>query len=328
MPGISVTDVYDSLLSTTLRNYSRKMRDNIFNKFPMLNWLMAGGRVQHEDGGTYIVEHLLYGKNSTVKAYADYEILDTTPQEGITIAQYNWKEYGGTIAISRSEKRKNSGKARLLNLLDAKTKQAELSIRDKITTDMFANISSSPAKAIDGLFLHASNSPSTTTVGSVSGVTYTWWRNQTSNVGAFANNLESSLRTLFNACSAGGADYPDGIVCSQTAYEYYESLGTPGKRFVNEQKSMDLGFPVLMYKGADMFWDAGIATNVPSTGETMVLMNSEAIRFVIDSQSDFVTTDFIEPDNQTAYVAKILMMGNLCTNNRRKLGLAYGITAS
>ena len=83
-----------------------------------------------------------------------------------------------------------------------------------------------------------------------------------------------------------------------------------------------------MYKGADMFWDAGMATNVPSTGETMVLLNSDCIRFVIDSQSDFVTTDFIEPDNQTAYVAKILMMGNLCTNNRRKLGLAYGITAS
>lgn len=328
MPGISVTDVYDTLLSTTLRNYSRKLRDNIFNKFPLLNWLMSKGRVQYEDGGTFIVEHLLYGKNTTVKAYENYETLDTTPQEGITIAQYEWREYGGTIAISRAEKRKNSGKHRLLNLLDAKTKQAELSIRDKITEHIFANISASPDKNIDGLFLHASNSPSTTTLGSVSGATYTWWRNQRSNVGAYANNLESTLRTIFNSCSAGGADFPDGIVGSQTAVEYYESLGTPGKRFVNEQKSLDLGFQILMYKGADMFWDAGMATNVPTTGETMVLLNSEAIRLVIDRESDFVTTDFIEPDNQTAYVAKILAMLNLCTNNRRKLGLADGITAS
>lgn len=76
MAGISVTDVYDSLLSTTLKNYSRQLRDNIFNKFPFLKWLTSKDRVKYEDGGTHIVEHLLYGKNSTIKAYADYEQLD------------------------------------------------------------------------------------------------------------------------------------------------------------------------------------------------------------------------------------------------------------
>lgn len=90
MPGISVTDVYDALLSTTLKSYSRQFRDNIFNKFTFLKWLTAKNRVKHEDGGTHIVEHLLYGKNTTIKAYADYESLDTTPQEGVTIALYNW----------------------------------------------------------------------------------------------------------------------------------------------------------------------------------------------------------------------------------------------
>jgi hypothetical protein len=328
MPGISVTDVYDSLLSTTLRNYSRKMRDNIFLKFPFLNWLLSKDRVQHEDGGTYIMEHLLYGKNSTIKAYSDYEILDTTPQEGITMAQYNWKEYGGTIAISRAERRKNSGKQRLLGLLDAKTQQAEMSLKDKLTTDLFANITATPAKAIDGIFLHASNTPSTTTLGSVSGLTYSWWRNYQADVGAYANNLEDKLRTGYNSASAGGADFPDGVLCSQTAYEYYESLGVGGKRFVNEQKTLNLGFEVLQYKGADMFWDGGMASNVPATGESIVLLNSGAIRLVIDSESDFVTTDFIEPENQTATVAKILAMLNLVTNNRRKLGLLHGIDAS
>ena len=328
MPGISVTDTYDALLSTTLRNYSRKLRDNIFKKFPLLNWLTAKGRVQYEDGGTYIVEHLLYGKNSTVAAYAGYEQLDTTPQEGITIAQYPWREYGGTITISRAEKRKNSGKHKLLSLLDAKTRQAELSIREKITEHLFANITASPDKNIDGIFLHASSAPSSTTLGSVSGATYSWWRNYYQSVGAYANNLESYLRTGYNTCSAGGADFPDGILCSQTAYEYYESLGVGGKRFVDDQKSMDLGFTVLKYKGADMFWDGGMPSDVPSTGESIVLLNSNAIRLVIDKESDFVTTDFIEPDNQTAYVAKILAMLNLCTNERRKLGLLYGISAS
>lgn len=328
MAGISVTDTYDSLLSTTLRNYSRKLRDNIFNSMPLLKWFTSKGRIQTEDGGYQIVEHLMYGKNSTVKAYSGYETLDTTPQEGITIALFDWKEYGGTIAISRKERRQNSGKHQLLNLLKAKIQQAEMSIKDKVSTDLCANISSEPAKAITGLFLHISNTPSTTTVGSVSGSTYSWWRNYQADCGAYASNLESKLRTGFNSCSAGGASFPDAIVGTQTAFEYYESLAVTQKRFVNENKTADLGFRVLEYKGADMFWDGGLASGVPVTGETFVFLNSENIRLVVDSQSDFITTDFIEPENQTASVAKIIAMLNLTNNNRRKLGIIHGIDAS
>lgn len=327
MPGISVTDTYDALLSTTLRNYSRKLRDNIFNAFPYLKWLMSKDRVQHEDGGYQIVEHLLYGKNTTIKSKTAYGILDTTPQDGISVALFDWKEIGGTIAISRKEKRQNSGKHQLLNLLKAKTQQAELSIKDVVSAQLFANISTEPATDLTSTLLIVSNSPSTTTVGSVSGSTYTWWRNYQVSVGTYAANLTDKLRTAFNSCSAGGASFPDGIVCSQTAFEYYESLGETMKRFVNEQKSLDLGFTVLTYKGADMFWDASFATNTPATGESMLLLNSENIRLVVDRDSDFVTTDFIEPENQTASVAKVLLMANLTCNNRRKLGLLHGISA-
>jgi hypothetical protein len=91
---------------------------------------------------------------------------------------------------------------------------------------------------------------------------------------------------------------------------------------------MDLGFEVLRYKGANMFFDAGMATNVPATGESILLLNSKNIRLVVDKETDLVSTDFIEPENQTAKVAKILWMLNLVTNNRRKLGLLHGISAS
>lgn len=327
MPGISVTDTYDALLSTTLRNYSRKLRDNIFNSFPYLKWLLSKDRVQYEDGGYQIVEHLLYGKNTTFKSKSAYGVLDTTPQEGITVAIYDWKEIGGTISISRKEKRQNSGKQQLLNLLKAKINQAEMSCKDQFSAQLFANLSSEPATDLTPLLLICSNSPSTTTVGNVSGVTYAWWRNYAASVGAYGSNLTDKMRTAFNTTSAGGASFPDCVLCTQTAYEYYESLGETEKRFVNEQRSLDLGFTVLQYKGADMFWDAAFATNTPATGESMAMLNSENIRLVIDKESDFVTTDFIEPENQTASVAKVLVMANQVCNNRRKLGLLYGITA-
>lgn len=328
MPGISVTDTYDALLSSTLRNYSKKLRDNIFNSMPFLKWLTAKGRVDLQDGGYQIVEPLLYGKNTTVKSYSGYEQLDTTPQDGVTSGFYDWKEYGGTIAISRRERRQNSTKHQILNLLRVKIQQAEMSIKDKVSADIFANLSSEPTKAITPLLLHISNTPSTTTVGSISGATYTWWRNYQQDVGAYGSNLETYLRTGYNSCSAGGASFPDAILCTQTAYEYYESLAATGKRYVNEARSADLGFEVMTYRGADMFWDGAWASNTPVTGEAIAFLNSENIRLVIDKDSDFVTTDFIEPENQTASVAKVIAMLNLVNNNRRKLGLLHGIDAS
>jgi hypothetical protein len=334
MPGISVTDNYDALLSTTLRNYRKKLIDNIFADMPFLKWLMRKrgngkevGTFDLQDGGTHIVEHLMYGKNTTFAFYSGYEQLDTTPQEGITIAQFDWRELGGTVSISRAEMRKNSGESQLINLLQAKITQAEMSIRDKLTEKLFANITQTPAKDVDSVLLHVSNTPSTTTTGQVSGQTYTWWRNQQANCGAFATNLVNKMMTVYNNCAAQGSP-PNAIVCTQTAWEYYAQLGVDLKRITNEKLSLDLGFDVLSYRGADMFWDPAFASNTPVTGDSMLFLNTKHMRFVTDRQTNFVTTDFIEPDNQTAKVAKVLWMGNLTINKRSAHGLLHGITAS
>jgi len=331
MPGISITDQYDALLTTTLKNYRRKMVDQIFEMMNFLNWLRKGDRVRKVDGGESIIEHLMYGKNDTVKFYSGYENLLTTPQEGMTVAKYDWKEIGGTISISRKEQRQNSGKARLLNLLEQKTKQTEMSVRDEVSSKIFADIASEPSKDITGLFLHANDNPSSTTVGGINGSTYAWWRNGADDVGAYATNLLDKLRTAFNTVAKAGQGPADFVVCTQTAHEYYEALGDTLKRFPlirSEKQTIELGFEIFKYKGADLFWDPDMLTGVPATGETMVLGKSSALSLVIDKQSDFITTDFIEPENQTAKVAKVVAMLNLTNNNRRCLHLLHGIDAS
>jgi hypothetical protein len=60
----------------------------------------------------------------------------------------------------------------------------------------------------------------------------------------------------------------------------------------------------------------------------MILLQSEHIRLVMDKETNFITTDTIEPENQTAYVAKILAMANLVIDNRAAFGLLHGIDAS
>ena len=127
--NLSVTDEYDALYTTTLKNYKKTLADNIFRQLPLLYWLNEGGRKRFYDGGLKIVTPLLYGENTTVKLYSGYELLDVTPQEGITAAEWNWKSLAGAISISREEERKNSGPNRRIALLEAKIRQCELSMQ-------------------------------------------------------------------------------------------------------------------------------------------------------------------------------------------------------
>ena len=79
--------VPDSVLATTLANYSPKLSDNIFKSSPLIAALYEKGRKDVKDGGESIVEPLLYEVNSTFDWYSGYGIINTTPQEGITAAK-------------------------------------------------------------------------------------------------------------------------------------------------------------------------------------------------------------------------------------------------
>ena len=56
------------------------------------------------------------------------------------------------------------------------------------------------------------------------------------------------------------------------------------------------------------------------------MINSEALSFVTDTETDFITTDFVRPENQDAKVAQVMWMGAVTSNNRRKLGRLSSIS--
>ena len=47
----SLTDSYAALLTTTLRNYQPKLRDNISRGNKLISWLKSKGRTRKVDGG-------------------------------------------------------------------------------------------------------------------------------------------------------------------------------------------------------------------------------------------------------------------------------------
>jgi len=132
------TRTWDAIVTTTYDAYRTTLIDNIFKSNPAMMEFKRAGGTRTEDGGVQIIEPLMYGKNSTIRSYEGYEVIDTTPQEGLTSAIFPWAQVAGSITLSRKERRQNSGKHQIINLVSAKIKQAEMSMQERFSEYLFA----------------------------------------------------------------------------------------------------------------------------------------------------------------------------------------------
>lgn len=348
---------YDALLSTTLFAYRKTMVDNIFKANAFLAALRQYGGIEYQDGGERIAQPLMYEENDTFKSYSGYEPLTVKPQDGMTTAFYPWCEIGGTISISRREERQNSGEAAILKLLEKKIMQAEMSIKAKVNQQLLqGTVSSStfvPGNDVKdmfplGYFIRYAPATDPTTGGNVGGIsaaTYDWWRPNLCNLATTVASahkfglavttwagLKIGLKRLYNFCSRGAdGSGPNLIVANQETYEAYESALEVNLRY-SDTKLADMGFDNIKLKGSTMIWDELVPDLYSGTTSltvgTAFYLNTKFYKLVIDKETDFITTPFVEPENQTAKVAKVLFMGNATVSNARKLGAAARISLS
>jgi len=116
----------------------------------------------------------------------------------------------------------------MINLLSAKTKQAEMSLKDRLSGDAFGDGTGNGSKNLTGLAALVS---STATVGGLSPTTYTWWvSNVTGSAGSFAATGIDKMRTSFNNVSFGN-DKPDGIFTTQPLWSITKSRFSRKKDF-------------------------------------------------------------------------------------------------
>jgi hypothetical protein len=352
----SLTDNYDALLTTTARAMQPRIHDNITKSNKVIAWLIEHGKMRKQDGGERVKVALMHALNSTADIYSGYGNLDTTPQDGITSAFFDWSQLAVSIAISRKEERQNSGSSKLLSLLETKTTQAEVSAKELQNNCIVAGRIT--ASATDGRFLarvgrldSGANGPlplaalidgtaaRSVSIGNINGATYAFWRNQVNTSAATTwRGFFAECVTLYNDCSKGAGGSPDLIIDDQRTWEqYWNGLSNQERYVVTDQRTIDIlgGSDLLKFRGAVRVWDEvvpDVETNAEvvdgigtfTTG-TSFYINSQAMEYIVDSQTDWITTPFVHPVGQDARVAEMLWMGAVGINNRRKLGVMKSI---
>ena len=307
---------FDALLSTTLANYRKQLTDNVFTDRVLTNYLMSKNRIRMINGGTKIVEPLIYGKNSTVASYSGYDSVSLTAQTGITAAEYEWKQYAASIAISGIEEAKNNGEQEIINLLESKIMQTEESMREGFNNMFYADGTGNSGKDWNGL---GNIVEATGTVGNINRGTVgnEYWQSYEQNT-ATALTL-AQMATAYNTVSVGN-DHPDMILTTQTLFEKYEALLQPQLRYT-DAKTADAGFQNLLFKAAPVAYDAACTAGV------MYFLNSKYITLVGHSAKWFEQTPFVRPEDLDARYALILCYGNLTCRNAKKQGKLTAKTA-
>ena len=305
----NVTDI----VATTIEDRRSSFKDSVSENNAILMKLKMKGR-DVSTGGSILTEQIAITENGNVTAYTGYDVLPVGASQDHTSAQYNWRQYAASVAMSGLEDLQNSGPEAKINLLEARIENAENSLKNALSFGLY---SSGGSKRIDGLGVmlptgvdDATARVATGTYGGINRANYQNWRplaHDYSTTARTADTIRGAMNSLYNGLCRG-KDHPDLILCDGDFYELFEASLQNQERYTSHSKGM-AGFKSYAYKAADVILDGGIGGNAPAN--TAFFLNTDYIAFRPHAKRDFVVNRDLTSINQDAKVQQILWAGNL-----------------
>lgn len=357
----SVLQYFDTLFSSTLYNYRGTLIDNIGSANYLLKKIMASGSYESAGSGSQIAESLMYGL-TTAQPYSGYDVLTTTPTEGITTALFDWAQLAVPVVYNMREILMNRSKEAIFNLIKAKVQQGEMGFQESFSQDLLwgnvnnggtllqprVNIASGALSinTLPGIVSYNTNP----IVGGLDSNAYTWWRNQSvvSAATTYQGFLLELIR-LYRRCSLGTGGAPDLLIMDEQTFEnwqqayfvYFKNQPGASNEFPNDNAMkfmngsnctvvMDDKIPDVAtgISGTEV---GGIVDPTTLTKGTAYFLNTKFFKLRYHPERDFaMLTDengktFQKPFNGDSRVGHMAWMGQLTCNNRRKQGVLGNI---
>ena len=314
------------IVATTLRNRTGKAADNVTKNTALLMRLRKRGNVKPVDGGRTIMQEIEYAENGTYKRYSGYESLNISPSDVFTFAEYNYAQAAVAISMSGLEMIQNAGEEQMIDLLQGRIKNAERTMQNNISGDIYSDGTADGGRQIGGLQALVANT-NTNTVGGINASTYTFWKNvvyqSVTNGGspATAANIQSYMNRLWVQL-VRNADKPDLIPADNNYYRLYLESLQAIQRIASDEMA-EAGFMSLKYMTADVVLDGGYGGSAPTN--TMYMLNTDYLFFRPASSRNFAPLgDDRYAVNQDAMVKLIGFAGNMTVSNRLLQGVLNG----
>ena len=334
---------YTDILATTIESRSKTIADNVAKNNALLSRLKKKGKIKTVSGGHKIIQELSFAENGNAGWYSGYDTLPVAASDNITAAEFNWKQLAVPVVISGLEELQNTGKEKMIDLMEARLEIAEATMSNYISAGLYTDASSGVggAKSIDGLGAVIPNSTNgrttTSTYGGITAsATYNWWQHYTIELTA---TTYAALKTAMNLVWANlvrGADMPDLIIADNVLWVRYIEGLQELQRFASATDGAGLGFPSLKFNTADVVLDGGIggfAGDVEGDGTTLsggalYFLNTNYLFYRPHAQRNMVP---LSPNkrysvNQDAEVQILAWAGNMTCSGRQFQGRIGDIT--
>jgi hypothetical protein len=238
----------------------------------------------------------------------------------LSAAEFDWRQVAVAVTISGLEKLQNSGRDAMINLLKARIKNAERTIANNMSEDIYSDGTADGSKQIGGLQHLIADDPTTGTVGGINRANFSFWQNQvydgsSDGGGAMsATNVLAHMTNLWLECCRG-TDKPDLIVCENTSFSFFMQSMQNIQRIASSDVATS-GFQTLKFITADVVLDGGYGGQLPTGAAKQYFLNTDYIRLRAHKDRNLVP---LSPDrhsvNQDATVRLIGWAGNLTLSN-------------
>lgn len=207
----------------------------------------------------------------TFTRYSGYDILNISPSDVMTAAQYSFTQAAVAVTINGLEELQNAGAERVIDLLESRIGNAEKTMMNNISSDCYSNGTADGGKQIGGLQLLVADVNNSGSVGGIDSGTWGFWQNY---VASFASNSltpgASTIQSMMNTVwlnIARGRDHPDLWIADNIYFGYFWSSLQAIQRINSSDKGVP-GFRSLAFMDADVVYDGGFQGNTTGNVST------------------------------------------------------------
>jgi hypothetical protein len=305
----------NTILSTTLDAKLPRITENFFNTNALIQRLLqrasAGETTIRYEGGAEIRSPIIYN-GLPAGSYGKGDTFGTGFTETMTDLQFQWKRIRAEINVDHMDVRKNMGSmAQILNYVEVLAKNAVMSLKDELGTEIYGDGTGNSSKNWDGLLNAINTSAQYATYGGIT---------RSATVGDPGNAINGQLNSTGGVFSFpmvntswGSARFDDAkvdlITTTQTLWNRFWERSQPADR--NTPGPLrEVGFETVKFNGAEVIVDSHC------TSGTIYGLNTAFIELWLMEGADFVRRGEAFGENgfpvfnQDAFVDQLIVYGN------------------
>ncbi len=340
----------DTLSTAIDRLYSRKLKENFF--LGTMLWKYLSENEDPVSGGRQIVDQISYTNSPNAGAWGGgTQQLKAAFVGHMTEAVQNPVFYYFSIAVPETDEIQNSAPADIINIVEAQTELAEMSLRDTFGSDVYSDgsVNADGYRRLSGLdaIITTGTDPSAGAYGGISRVgssgskanptgqaafwnanpvainangSVTRWKGSLTFGNSTTLDLPSMQKAFsFNVVNGIG---PNLITCDQLAYNAYYGLILNQVRQASSEDIGKQGFTGLTFNNIPLIQDDA----VPSTG-VFYFINTKFVKLRPYKRGNFRMTGWRQPADQLVNIKYGIWMGNMTCTRPNMNGKLSGIAA-